>query len=159
MEVSRMLATPIEGTWAESPTTPTKTPPRFEIDIHSDVVCPFCYIGKKYLDRAIALYQEQNPDAEFIVRWRPVILYPDMRPSGAFLVVCRSSCVFLDLLFPRPPLRSAVSGKGVVNTADFLGITKKKPPHTDFHGPLHYSLPLRFSPFYFVFPCQASAGK
>lgn len=94
MEVSRMLATPIEGSWAASPATPTKTPPRFEIDIHSDVVCPFCYIGKKYLDRAIALYQEQNPDAEFIVRWRPVILYPHARRSGTFCLSVALSASF-----------------------------------------------------------------
>ncbi len=61
-----------------------KTPPRFEIDIHSDTQCPYCYIGKKHLDRAIALYREQNPDAEFIIRWRPVVLNPALKRSGQF---------------------------------------------------------------------------
>ena len=37
------------------------------VDVISDVVCPWCYIGQKRLDQAIAL----TPDIEVQVRWRP----------------------------------------------------------------------------------------
>ena len=34
------------------------------IDVVSDVVCPWCYIGKRKLARAIELYRERCPAAE-----------------------------------------------------------------------------------------------
>jgi predicted DsbA family dithiol-disulfide isomerase len=37
------------------------------IDVVSDVVCPWCFIGKRRLDAAIA----QRPDIRFTVRYRP----------------------------------------------------------------------------------------
>jgi predicted DsbA family dithiol-disulfide isomerase len=38
-----------------------------QIDVVSDTICPWCYIGKKRLARAL----EQRPDIEFDVQWRP----------------------------------------------------------------------------------------
>jgi predicted DsbA family dithiol-disulfide isomerase len=40
------------------------------IDVVSDVVCPWCFIGKKRLEKAIAL----RPDIAVEVRWRPYFL-------------------------------------------------------------------------------------
>jgi predicted DsbA family dithiol-disulfide isomerase len=40
------------------------------VDVISDVVCPWCYIGKRRLEKAIAL----NPDLNVEVRWRPYFL-------------------------------------------------------------------------------------
>lgn len=37
------------------------------VDVVSDVVCPWCFIGKRRLERAIAA----RPDLEVTVRWRP----------------------------------------------------------------------------------------
>ncbi|KFA71413.1 hypothetical protein S40288_04304 [Stachybotrys chartarum IBT 40288] len=48
-----------------------------EIDVISDFVCSWCYVGKKQLDRAIALYQKVYPngkDDKFIIRYRPYFL-------------------------------------------------------------------------------------
>ena len=53
------------------------------IDIISDVVCPWCYIGKRRLETALAQYAELNPDAPPPeIRWRPFQLNPDMPLEG-----------------------------------------------------------------------------
>ncbi|MDU8912074.1 DsbA family oxidoreductase [Aestuariicoccus sp. MJ-SS9] len=48
------------------------------LDIFSDPICPWCYIGKSYLDRAL----EANPDHPFQIRWLPFQLNPDMPAGG-----------------------------------------------------------------------------
>lgn len=48
------------------------------IDIFSDTVCPWCYIGKHHLDSA--LQQLQIGDAE--LHWRAFQLNPDLPPAG-----------------------------------------------------------------------------
>lgn len=48
------------------------------LDIISDPVCPWCYIGKANLDRALAA----TPGTPFEIRWRPYQLNPDMPPGG-----------------------------------------------------------------------------
>lgn len=49
-----------------------------QIDILSDTVCPWCFIGKKRLERAIAL----RPGVEFKVSWRPYRLDPTIPKEG-----------------------------------------------------------------------------
>jgi predicted DsbA family dithiol-disulfide isomerase len=49
-----------------------------ELDIFSDTICPWCYIGKKRLDKAI----EKNNHLEFKQTWRPFQLNPGMAPDG-----------------------------------------------------------------------------
>jgi predicted DsbA family dithiol-disulfide isomerase len=48
------------------------------IDVVSDVVCPWCYLGKRRLARAISLVPEYN----IVVRWRPFRLDPTIPPAG-----------------------------------------------------------------------------
>lgn len=48
------------------------------IDVISDVVCPWCFIGQKRLDKAIAAAPEVAVD----VRWRPYQLDPTIPPEG-----------------------------------------------------------------------------
>jgi predicted DsbA family dithiol-disulfide isomerase len=48
------------------------------LDIFSDPVCPWCYIGKSNLDRAL----ETRPEHPFTVEWHPFQLNPDMPPEG-----------------------------------------------------------------------------
>lgn len=49
------------------------------IDVVSDVVCPWCYIGKRHLEAALAtLPPERRPQ----VRWHPFQLNPDLAPEG-----------------------------------------------------------------------------
>lgn len=57
----------------------------FNIDVYSDTICPWCYIGQKALDRAIATYTAQHPDVEFKTTWKPYILYPNWAASGKFV--------------------------------------------------------------------------
>jgi len=54
-----------------------------QIDVISDVVCPWCYIGKRKLARALELYRVRQPEAESPqVTWRPFQLNPDMPEGG-----------------------------------------------------------------------------
>ena len=46
-----------------------------KVDIWSDVVCPWCYIGKRRLQKAITLV-EDGLNAE--IRWLPFQLNPNM---------------------------------------------------------------------------------
>ena len=51
------------------------------IDVVSDVVCPWCYIGKRKLEAALALPQAVDlPAVE--LRWHPFQLNPDMPAGG-----------------------------------------------------------------------------
>jgi predicted DsbA family dithiol-disulfide isomerase len=49
-----------------------------KIEIWSDVVCPWCYIGKRRLERALAEFEHAD---EVEVTWRSFQLHPDM-PAG-----------------------------------------------------------------------------
>ncbi len=48
------------------------------VDIVSDTICPWCYIGKRRFERALAL-RGRNDVA---ISWRPFQLNPDMPPEG-----------------------------------------------------------------------------
>ena len=49
-----------------------------KLDIVSDPICPWCYIGKVLLDRAL----DQRPDHPFVIEWHPFQLNPDMPEGG-----------------------------------------------------------------------------
>jgi predicted DsbA family dithiol-disulfide isomerase len=49
-----------------------------QIDVISDTVCPWCYIGKRRLERAMKL----RPQIQFDVRWRPFQLDPATPKEG-----------------------------------------------------------------------------
>ncbi len=48
------------------------------VEVISDVVCPWCYIGKHRLETAIAV----NPDIEVSINWRPYFLNPWIPREG-----------------------------------------------------------------------------
>jgi predicted DsbA family dithiol-disulfide isomerase len=50
------------------------------IDVISDAICPWCYIGKRHLERALALLDKQG--LHFTVAWHPFQLNPDMPREG-----------------------------------------------------------------------------
>ncbi|KAG0483789.1 hypothetical protein HPP92_011873 [Vanilla planifolia] len=50
-----------------------------QIDISSDTVCPWCFVGKKNLEKAISLVNEQY---NFEVRWHPFFLNPNAPKEG-----------------------------------------------------------------------------
>lgn len=58
-----------------------------QIDIISDVVCPWCYIGKRNLEKALALYQApdavRDEDKQVpVVTWHPFQLNPHLPVEG-----------------------------------------------------------------------------
>ena len=55
----------------------TEAPALLSIDIVSDVVCPWCYVGKRHLERALADF-----GAPVEIRWRPYQLDPTIPPEG-----------------------------------------------------------------------------
>lgn len=48
------------------------------IDVFSDPICPWCFIGKKRMDEALAM----RPDIPVSIRWRAFQLNPDMPKEG-----------------------------------------------------------------------------
>ncbi|PIA63225.1 hypothetical protein AQUCO_00200919v1 [Aquilegia coerulea] len=49
------------------------------IDVSADTVCPWCFVGKKNLDKAIDSSKDQF---DFEVRWHPYILNPSAPKEG-----------------------------------------------------------------------------
>ena len=54
----------------------------FQIDVISDVVCPWCYIGQRRLAEALANLPEGDAARRAIVRWHPFQLNPDLPQAG-----------------------------------------------------------------------------
>lgn len=49
----------------------------FIIDVVSDVICPWCFLGKRRLDAAL-----DAMDMDVFIRWRPFMLDPSIPPEG-----------------------------------------------------------------------------
>ena len=49
------------------------------IEVISDAICPWCWVAKRRLDRAIAAI---SPDVTASVTWRPFELNPEMPKAG-----------------------------------------------------------------------------
>jgi predicted DsbA family dithiol-disulfide isomerase len=52
---------------------------KIQIEIASDVVCPWCYIGKRRFEKAVELLKDE---LEIEVRWLPFELNPDLPAEG-----------------------------------------------------------------------------
>jgi len=52
--------------------------PQVRLDIYSDPICPWCFIGKRRLERALA----DRPALSVRRHWRPFQLNPDMPAEG-----------------------------------------------------------------------------
>ncbi len=81
------------------------------LDIFSDPVCPWCYVGKANLDRALAAH----PDHPFQIQWHPFQLNPDMPAEGvakrAYLEEKFGGKARVDAVHDR--LREVARGAGV----------------------------------------------
>jgi predicted DsbA family dithiol-disulfide isomerase len=53
-----------------------------KLDIMSDPICPWCYIGKTHLDRALATEAAAGVEHPFTIEWHPFQLNPDMPADG-----------------------------------------------------------------------------
>ena len=74
----------------------------FGIDVVSDVVCPWCYIGKRRLSSAVNRVAQRHGDVDFRVSWHPFELNPDLPAEG----VDRRS--YLEDKFGGPQRASAI---------------------------------------------------
>ncbi|MFN3984352.1 MAG: DsbA family oxidoreductase [Rhodocyclaceae bacterium] len=53
-----------------------------DIDVVSDFVCPWCFLGKHRLDKALAELSAERPQLRFRINWLPYFLNPDTPPQG-----------------------------------------------------------------------------
>ncbi len=52
------------------------------IDVISDVVCPWCFIGRRRLGEALVLYAARAPESRPVVSWHPFQLNPSLPREG-----------------------------------------------------------------------------
>ena len=53
-----------------------------KIEIFSDVVCPWCYIGKRNLENALQILNEKDKQFESRINWRSFQLNPQLKEEG-----------------------------------------------------------------------------
>ena len=104
------------------------------LDIFSDPVCPWCYVGKANLDRAL----EAAPDHPFIVQWHPFQLNPDLPPEGVdkrrYLEEKFGGAARVDAVHDR--LREVARAAGLPLNPD---VPKRMPNTLDAHRLIHWA--------------------
>ncbi len=110
----------------------------FQIDVISDVVCPWCFIGKRNLERALETWREKHPDETPVVRWHPFQLNPQLPASG----VLRKQ--YLEQKFGGPErakeIYARVSAAGQRAGIDFAFDAIQVQPNTiDAHRLMHHA--------------------
>ena len=77
----------------------------YQIAIVADFVCPWCFIGKRRLERAVALVRAERPDFAYFTQWKPFFLNPNTPPEGEpylpFLIAKFGSQEAVEALFQR----------------------------------------------------------
>ena len=107
---------------------------KLTVDVVSDVVCPWCFIGKKRLEKAIEL----RPDIEIEVRWRPFFLNSWVPREGI------SRDEYLTAKFGSPEAYKGIAGR-VVAAAGEEGLSyhpelvKRQPNTIDCHRLIHWA--------------------
>jgi predicted DsbA family dithiol-disulfide isomerase len=105
-----------------------------KIDIVSDVVCPWCYIGKRRIEEALAL----APDVPVEVHWRPFFLNPWVPREG----ISREE--YLTTKFGSVEAYQGIAGR-VVAAAKEEGLiyrpdlVQRQPNTTDCHRLIHWA--------------------
>jgi predicted DsbA family dithiol-disulfide isomerase len=104
------------------------------IDVVSDVVCPWCFIGKHRLEKALAL----KPDIPVEVHWRPFFLNDWIPREG----ISREE--YLTTKFGSPErykgiaqrVTAAAASEGLVYASDKM---KRQPNTLDCHRLIHWA--------------------
>ena len=52
--------------------------PKLKIEIFADIICPWCYIGKKRLEKALS----ERPEIDFAIEWKGFLLNPSIPQYG-----------------------------------------------------------------------------
>ncbi len=106
--------------------TPTRKP--LQIDVVSDVVCPWCFIGKRRLEKALAL----KPEIPVEVRYRPYFLNPWVPREGMsreeYLTTKFGSVARYQGIAAR--VAAAAASEGLTYAVDKM---KRQPNTTDAH--------------------------
>ena len=71
----------LESSTIPSPTEAAASIP-LTIDVVSDVVCPWCYVGKRKLEASLAQLRGAEPNLSVTLRWHPFQLNPDLPAAG-----------------------------------------------------------------------------
>lgn len=109
-------------------------PKSLTVDVVSDVVCPWCYIGKRRLESALA----EIKDVDVQVRWRPFFLNPWVPREGI------SRDKYLTTKFGSVEAYGKIAGR-VVDTAAAEGLeyhpgkVKRQPNTIDCHRLIHWA--------------------
>lgn len=104
------------------------------LDIFWDPICPWCYIGKTLLDRAL----EGRPDHPFALEWHPFQLNPELPAEGM------DRQRYLSLKFGGETQAAAVYGK-IAEAAKATGIDidferiERTPNTLDAHRLTHWA--------------------
>jgi predicted DsbA family dithiol-disulfide isomerase len=112
--------------------TATEAPPRpvagalSRIDIVSDAICPWCWIGKRHLEGALAALADEGE--RFEVHWRPFQLNPDMPPEGVERAAYRAA-KFGSLERSRE-LDAQVAAAGAAAGLEFRFDRQRRTPNT-----------------------------
>ena len=106
-----------------------------QIDVISDTVCPWCFIGKRRLMRAMA----QRPGIALDVKWRPYRLDPNI-PKGGM-----DRQAYMRAKFGEDPMKIVEMHKLIAQEGekdgiefDFLNITRR-PDTLDSHRLIHWA--------------------
>ena len=105
-----------------------------KIDIVSDTVCPWCFVGKRRLERALALRPGLTPD----ITWWPFQLNPDMPTVG------RDRKSYLEAKFGGPAgaerIYAHIRDAGLSEGIDFSFDAIERTPNTiDSHRLIHWA--------------------
>jgi predicted DsbA family dithiol-disulfide isomerase len=104
------------------------------VDVVSDVVCPWCYMGKRRIENALAL----APEIPVTLRWRPFFLNPWV-PRGGI-----SRDEYLTTKFGSPEAYRGIAQR-VVAAAEEEGLVyrpelvKRQPNTIDCHRLIHWA--------------------
>ncbi len=98
------------------------------LDIFSDPICPWCFIGKRRLERALAA----RPDLQIEVHWRAFQLNPEMPAEGM------DRQLYLELKFGGPAaaqrIYDTIAEAGVSEKIDFdFGAIRRTPNTVNAH--------------------------
>jgi predicted DsbA family dithiol-disulfide isomerase len=97
-----------------------------QIDIVSDVVCPWCYIGKRRIENALAL----APDVPVEIHWRPFFLNSWVPREGI------SRDEYLTTKFGSPEAYKGIAEEGLLYRPELV---KRQPNTTDCHRLIHWA--------------------
>jgi predicted DsbA family dithiol-disulfide isomerase len=104
----------------------TTTP--LQLEIASDIVCPWCYIGKRRMEAALALFAQAHPEQpKPQVSWLAFQLNPDLPQAGM------SRADYLQRKFGKPDgggIYERVSGEGKKEGLDFNFQAIQRQPNT-----------------------------